>query len=139
VHRTDNILDQAALYQVIKAIHDVLTPSGRFYLRLRDLEHMLRVRPRYDIREERQLLYGRVIHIEDWLYESERQVVNVCIFLREDTRRTGYRWDTSIFAYHRRLLKKVQLGVLLRKAGFSSVAFLPRSSPWDPFELIAQR
>jgi hypothetical protein len=65
--------------------------------------------------------------------------VNVWVFLREDTRNQGYRWETTMFACRRRVLRKAELELLLREAGFNSVQFLSRPSPWDPFEVIAER
>jgi hypothetical protein len=135
----DNILSDDGIHQAVQAMHDVLKPGGRCYLRLRDFDHLLRVRPRYDFREERELPHGRVIRLEDWLYESERHVVNAWIFLREDTRKDGYPWDTVVLAYRRRALRKIELHALLHRAGFDSVTFLPQSSPWDPFEVVAER
>jgi hypothetical protein len=111
----------------------------RCYLRLRDFDHLLSVRPRYDVKEERAVRYGRVIRLEDWLYESEQHVVNAWVFLREDTRKQGYRWETTVFAYRRRALRKGELQALLRGAGFDCIRFLPQPSPWDPYEVVAER
>jgi hypothetical protein len=59
------------------------------------------------------------------------------IFLREDTRTAGYRWETTIFRYRRRVLRKRDLEAALLAAGFARVEFLPQPSPWSPYELIA--
>jgi glycine/sarcosine N-methyltransferase len=135
----DNVLSDEGLLEALHGMHDVLTPTGRCYLRLRDFDHLLEVRPRYEFREERMVPFGRVIRLDDWLYENEQYVVNTWVFLREDARKGGYRWDTAAFAYRRRALRKVELKRLLDRAGFSSVSFLPQVSRWDPFELIAER
>lgn len=63
-------------------------------------------RCRHDVREKRQLPHGRVLRIEDWRYEDPDTVVNVWIYLGEDTRKLGYRWISAVFAYRRRVLKK---------------------------------
>ena len=135
----DNILSDDGLRQAVQAMHDVLQPGGRCYLRLRDFDHLLQVRPRYDVREERMVRAGRVIRLEDWLYESEQHVVNAWVFLREDTRKQGYRWETTVFAYRRRALRKAGLDLLLHWAGFDRVRFLPQPSRWDPYEVLAER
>jgi len=83
--------------------------------------------------------FGRVIRLDDWLYENEQSVVNTWVFLREDTRKDGYRWDSAAFAYRRRALRKVELERLLARAGFGIVRFLPDDSRWDPFGVIAER
>jgi len=135
----DNTLSDDGLRQAVHAMHAVLQPGGRCYLRLRDFDHLLKVRPRYDVKEERVVRDGRVIRLEDWLYESEQHVINAWVFLRQDTRKAGYQWDTTVFAYRRRALRKAELDVLLHQAGFDRVSFLPQLSPWDPFEVIAER
>jgi hypothetical protein len=139
VHGAGQHLERRGLLEAVQGRRDVLTPTGRCYLRLRDFDHLLEVRPRYEFREERMIPFGRVIRLDDWLYENERYVVNTSVFLREDTRKDGYRWDTATFAYRRRALRKAELERLLDRAGFGSVRFLPQASRWDPFEVIAER
>jgi rhodanese-related sulfurtransferase len=135
----DNILENSGLAEAVGAMREALTPSGGCYIRVRNFEQLLAVRPRYDVREERLVPHGRVIRLEDWLYESEQHVVNVWIFLREDTRRTGYVWDTTIFAYRRRALTSSELTTTLRDAGFDAIHALPQGNAWDPIQLVARR
>ena len=118
---------------------DALKPSGRCYLRLRDFDHLMSVKPRYDFRSERGVPHGRLIRLEDWDYESATHVVNLWVFLHEDARKSGYRWETTTFAYRRRALRKSELSRFLREAGFPEVAFLPQESPWAPYEVIAEK
>ena len=96
-------------------------------------------RPRYEVREERRVLHGRVIRLEDWDYESETRVICAYVFLREDTRKEGYRWDAAIFRYRRWALRKADLERHLRAAGFEHIAFLPQRSPWAPYEVVASK
>jgi hypothetical protein len=53
------------------------------------------------------------------------------------SRKVGYQWQTTVFAYRRRALRKVELEALLRAAGFQHVRFLPQDSPWDPYQVVA--
>jgi hypothetical protein len=34
---------------------------------------------------------------------------------------------------------KAELELLLHRAGFDRVRFLPQPSPWDPYEVLAER
>lgn len=135
----DNLVTDSGLAEAARAMHDALKPGGRCYIRVRNFDQIMAVRPRYEVKEERCVPNGRVIRLEDWLYDSNHHVVNAWIFLREDFRRPGYAWDTTIFAYRRRALGTAALGALLRAAGFENVAFLPQQSPWDPCEVLADR
>jgi SAM-dependent methyltransferase len=132
----DNILSDDGLRQAAQAMYDVLKPGGRCYLRLRDFDHLLTVRPRYEFKEERIVPNGRAIRLEDWLFDGEH-LVDAWVFLHEDSRKTGYQWQTTVFAYRRRALRKVELEALLRTAGFQDVRFLPQDSPWDPYQVVA--
>jgi hypothetical protein len=76
VHGAGQHLERRGLLEAVQGRRDVLTPTGRCYLRLRDFDHLLEVRPRYEFREERMIPFGRVIRPDDWLYENERYVVN---------------------------------------------------------------
>lgn len=134
----DNILDDAGLAEAVGGMRQALKPDGRCYLRLRNFDQLLAARPRYDVREERLITHGRVIRLEDWLYENEQSVVNVWIFLREDRRRVGYAWQTTLFAYRRRLLTAAILSTLLHDAGFADVVFLGQPSSWEPVEVVAR-
>ncbi len=133
----DNLTSDDDIQQAVAAMQAVLKPGGRCYIRLRDLEHLVAVRPRYDFREERPVPGGRVIRLEDWDYARAPELVNVWVFLHEDSRKTGYRWETSIFRYRRRVLGKRELARYLHRAGFEHVAFLPQPSPWAPYEVVA--
>ena len=135
----DNITTDAGIQQAVRAMFEALKPGGQCYIRLRDLDHLSTVRPRYDFREERTVPHGQVICLEDWEYEHAPELVNVYVFLREDTRKEGYRWETSAFCYPRRVLRKGDLERFLRAAGFRQVTFLPQPSPWAPYEVVASK
>jgi SAM-dependent methyltransferase len=132
----DNITDDDGLRRAARGLAGSLTPGGRCLIRLRDLEHLLTARPRYDV-TERAVPHGRVIRLEDWDYADEERPVCAYIFLREDTRKAGYPWETTIFRYRRRGLRKRDLEAALLAAGFARVEFLPQPSPWSPYEVMA--
>jgi glycine/sarcosine N-methyltransferase len=133
----DNITDDDGLQRAARGLFESLKPGGRCSIRLRDLEHILAARPRYDFSEERAVPHGRVIRLEDWDYADEERPVCAYVFLREDQRKEGYRWETTIFRYRRRVLRKRDLERMLLAAGFARVEFLPRPSPWAPYEVVA--
>jgi hypothetical protein len=133
----DNIIADDDIQAALRGMRSALKPGGKCYLRLRDFDHLMSLRPRYDVREERAVPHGRVIRLEDWEYESDTHVICRYVFLREDTRRDGYRWQTDVFSYRRRALRKAELERFLAAAGLRHVAFLPQPSPWAPYEVVA--
>jgi SAM-dependent methyltransferase len=135
----DNLTDDADIRRALRGAHDALRPGGRCYLRLRDFDNLMQARPRYEFREERTLPHGRVIRLEDWLYESETHAVFIWAFLHEDRRREGYRWSTEAFALRRRALRKQELREHLTQVGFGDVTFLPQASGWHPYEVMATK
>ncbi|MFL5804656.1 MAG: class I SAM-dependent methyltransferase [Roseiflexaceae bacterium] len=135
----DNLLQDAEIQTAITELWQVLRPTGRCYIRLRDFDHLLATRPRYELREERALPTGRVLRLEDWIYESDTHVTCIYVFLHEDQRKTGYRWETTAFGYRRRALQKAELARMLRTAGFTDIAFLPQPSPWSPYAVTATK
>jgi glycine/sarcosine N-methyltransferase len=135
----DNILADDEIQRAVQAIHDVLKPGGSCYIRLKDMDNILAARPRFDFREERSLPHGRVIYLDDWDIENETHGINLAIYLREDRRKADYGWDTTIFAYRRRLLPKAELVRMLEIAGFARVELPPQPSPWHPYSLIARK
>ena len=135
----DNLTADEEIAAAVGGMCAALRPGGRCYLRLRDFDHLLAARPRYEVKEERAVPHGRVIRLEDWAFEGTTQAVCTYIFLREDDRLPGYRWRTDVFAYRRRALRKGELAGFLRAAGFARVAFLPQDSPWAPYAVVADK
>jgi glycine/sarcosine N-methyltransferase len=135
----DNLLQDAEIQAALSELWQVLRPHGHCYLRLRDFDHLLAVKPRYEMREERRLPSGRVLRLEDWIYESDTHAICIYVFLHEDQRKTGYGWETSAFGYRRRTLRKAELAHMLRTAGFSEITFLPQASPWSPYAVTATK
>jgi glycine/sarcosine N-methyltransferase len=133
----DNIPSDDGIRQAIRGMYTALKPGGKCYIRLRDLDNIMQERPRYEFKRDRILPYGRVLMMEDWIYESETHVVHVDVYWLEDHRKAGYQWSGEIFAYRRRALRKAELAGFLREAGFRSVDFLPQPGPWHPYEVIA--
>ena len=80
-----------------------------------------------------------MIRLEDWQYEDEAHPVCVYIYLHEDTRKPGYRWETTTFAWRRRALRAAELTALMQQAGFAELTFLEQASPWRPHEVLARR
>lgn len=135
----DNITEDDGILQALCGMREALKPGGGCYVRLRDMDNIMSTRPRYEFREERRLPNGRVIRLEDWIYESQTHVICVYVFLHEDRRREGYAWEVHTLAWRRRALRKAELGDLMAKAGFEEIRFLPQSSPWYPYEVLAVR
>ena len=135
----DNIIDEGEIARAVAGMFAALRPGGRCYLRLRDFDHLLAVRPRYEVREERAVPRGRIIRIEDWAFEGATHAICTYIFLREDERQVGYRWRTDLFAYRRRALPKAGLEGFMRDAGFARIAFLPQRSPWASYAVVADK
>ena len=133
----DNLVEDAAILDGLRSMHAALAPGGRCYVRLRNFDQQMAVKPRYDFRGERAVPHGRVIRIEDWEYESEAHAVCIYAFLHEDTRKTGYRWETTTFAWRRRALRATELAELMRRAGFHEITLLAQTSPWSPHEVLA--
>jgi ubiquinone/menaquinone biosynthesis C-methylase UbiE len=135
----DNITVDDGIRRAIRGMFAVLKPGGRCYIRLTDFDNIMADKPRYEFREERRLPHGRVIRLQDWIYESETHAVCVYVYLHEDNRRPGYAWTTDIFAFRRRALRKTELAAFLQAAGFQQLEFLPQPSPWHPYEVVAVR
>jgi hypothetical protein len=135
----DNLIEDAAILQALHQFRQILQPGGRCYLRLRDFDHVLAMKLRYEVREERLLPHGRVLRLEDWIYESDSHVVNIYVFLHEDERKSGYRWETTAFGYRRRALRKAELAHMLESVGFTGISFLAQVSPWAPCAVIATK
>jgi glycine/sarcosine N-methyltransferase len=135
----DNLVEDEAIVEGLRGMRDALAPGGRCYVRLRNFDQVMAVRPRYDFREERAVPHGRVIRLEDFLYESDSHVTCVYVYLREDERKSGYRWETTTFAWRRRALRGAELEGLMRRAGLEEVTRLPEQSAWAPHEVIATR
>lgn len=133
----DNLTADEEIQQAIKGMFGVLKPGGKCYIRLRNFDNLMKHKPRYEFREERLVPHGRVIRLEDWHYESETHVVYSYVLLWEDPRKKGYHWTTDIFSLKRRALRKADLKRFLIAAGFGEIEFLPQSSPWKPYEVVA--
>lgn len=133
----DNLTADEEIQQAIKGMFGALKPGGKCYIRLRDFDNIMKYKPHYEFKEERLLPHGRVIRLEDWDYESETHVVCIYVFLWEDNRKNGYRWTTDIFSFRRRALRKAELKRFLIAAGFGEIEFLPQSTPWNPYEVVA--
>ena len=135
----DHLLTDGEIGRALHGMWTALRPGGQCYLRLDDLEHLLRSRPRYAFREERRVPHGRVIRLEDWEYQGENHVVCRTVFLHEDDRRPGNRWHTDVFSYRRRALRRADLCELLGAAGFEEIELLPQDIPGGYYEVLARR
>jgi len=76
----DNITEDEGIQQAIQGMYAALKPGGKCYIRLRDLEHLVHIRNRYEFKEERPLPYGKVLYMEDWIYEGETHVVHIDVY-----------------------------------------------------------
>jgi ubiquinone/menaquinone biosynthesis C-methylase UbiE len=133
----DNLTIDQDIQQALDEMFAVLKPEGKCYIRLRDFDNIMADKPHYDFKEERLVPDGRIIRLEDWRYESETHVICMHVFLWEDHRKQGYRWKTDVFSFRRRAIRKAELQQFLVTAGFSEITFLPRSNPWQPYEVVA--
>ena len=133
----DNITEDEGIQQALRGMFDALKPGGGCYIRLRDMDNIMSSKPRYEFKGERLLPHGRVIRLEDWIFESETHVTCVYVFLHEDQRREGYAWEVHTFAWRRRALRKAELAKLFERAGFGETRFLPQPNPWHPYEVLA--
>ena len=140
----DNIVEDQGIRRAVQGMYDVLKPSGRCYIRLRNFDSIMSDRPRYEFKEERRLPHGRVIRMEDWDYESETHVVHIYVFMLEDERKKettwSHGWDYTVFAHRRRALRQAELKQFLSEAGFQEIEFLPRPDTYDPpHEVVASK
>lgn len=135
----DNLLQDAEIQAAITELWQVLRPDGRCYIRLRDFDHLLAEKPRYEVREERVVANGRVLRLEDWIYESATHAICIYVFLHEDQTKSGYRWEMTAYGYRRRALRKADLADMLSTAGFSNITFQPQLSPWSPYAVTASK
>lgn len=134
----DNLIRPDEISQALAGMWGVLQPDGSCYIRLRDFDHLFAERPRLEFKEERCTSHGRVIRLEDWLFDGDPKVVFMYVYLSEDDRRS-YPWQTDIFALQRRALRKAELAAALLRAGFEAPEFLPQPSPWHPYEVLATK
>jgi len=134
----DNIPDEGGLIQALQGMLAVLKPGGGCYIRLRNMDQIVEDRPRYEVKEERAVPFGRAIRLDDWEYPGGDQVIHICVYLREDSRHPEY-WDSAYFAYRRRALRKADLERLLRLTGFTQIEFLPVPHRWHPYEVVARK
>jgi hypothetical protein len=129
-----------SIQDALNGISAVLKPEGRCYLQHRDMDNLMREKPRHEFHGERRVPHGRVICVEDWDYESETHVIHMYAFLREDERHSDWRrWKTDTLGYRKRALRKEELAQLLRRAGFRQIEFRPQASPWHPSEVVASK
>jgi SAM-dependent methyltransferase len=135
----DNILEEDGFTQAIANLYHALKPGGLCYVRLRNLDFILDGPSRYDFSWERKLPNGRLIRVEDFIPLTDGTLVHSYIFLLEDHSRSGYPYETSVFSYRRRALRKPELLTRLAQAGFVEVTPLPNEAPWFPYAVTARR
>lgn len=133
----DNIPSDEGIRQAVRGMYAALKPGGKCYIRLRDMDNIMQEKPRYEYKGERILPYGRIVMLEDWIYESKTHVIDVSVFWLEDKRKSGYQWSQEISSVRRRALRKAELAGFLVEAGFKQIRFLPQVSPWHPYEVVA--
>jgi SAM-dependent methyltransferase len=134
----DNIIEEEGFAQALANLYCALKPGGQCYIRLRDMDFILDEPSRYDFSWEHQLPDGRLIRLEDWLPLDDGTLINSYLFVLEDHRRK-YAYETTVFSYRRRALRKMDLFAHLEKAGFGEVKLLPQKAPWFPYEATARR
>jgi ubiquinone/menaquinone biosynthesis C-methylase UbiE len=129
-----------SIQEALSGISAALKPAGRCYLQQRDMDNLIREKPRHEFHGERRVPHGRVICVEDFDYVSETHVIHMYAFLREDERYSDWRrWHTDVLGYRKRAIRKAELEQFLRAAGFRQIEFLPQASPWHPIEVVASK
>ena len=134
----DNIIEEDGFSQALTNLYCALKPGGLCYIRLRHMDFVLDDPSRYDFSWERQLTNGRLIRLEDWLPLDDGTLVNSYLFVLEDHTR-DYPYETTVFSYRRRALRKAELLARLEQTGFGEVTLLPLEAPWFPYEVTARR
>jgi len=134
----DNITEDKGIRQAIQGMISALKPGGKLYIRVRDWDYIMNERERYDFGGERQLPYGKLYSMQDWVYESDTQVINVKVYWLQDLRKTGDQWSREIFAIRRRPLRQAELEAFIWEAGLKSVEWVPRPEIlYPPEEVVA--
>ena len=135
----DNILEEDGFSQAMANLYFALKPGGLCYIRLRNLDFVLDDPSRFDFSWERKLPNGRLIRLEDFIPLADGTLVHSYIFLLEDHFRLGYPYETSVFSYRRRALRKEEMLARLARAGFVEITPLPNKDPWFPYAVTARR
>lgn len=135
----DNILEEDGFTQAVANLYDALRPGGLCYIRLRNLDFILDDPTRCEFSWERKLPNGRLIRLEDFIPLADGTLVHSYIFLLEDHSRSGYLFETSVFSYRRRALRKAEVLARLAQAGFVDITPLPHKAPWFPYAVTARR
>jgi ubiquinone/menaquinone biosynthesis C-methylase UbiE len=133
----DNLIEDADLHLALAGMYGALKPGGSCYIRLRDFDHLLAVRPRYEVKAERVLPGGKGIRMEDWEYEDEGFPVYVQVFLKED-REARHPWISTAFRLRRRALRSDAMRAHLTSVGFEHVE-IRKSGDWSPYEMLAMK
>ena len=131
----DNILEDDALVAALRGMWYALKENGICYLRVRDFDNILAIQPHYEVKEERMTPVGQVLRLEDWIYESKTHLICSWILL---CKKPAY-WETQVFSWRRRALRKAEFQQFLAAAGFVEITFLPQVSPWHPYEVLARK
>ena len=124
----------------VDGMFHALKPGGKCYLRQRDMDFLMEEQPRYIFSGEKRVPAGRILCIEDWEFESEKSVISLYAFLREDERKDRsdhFRWVTDTLGYRKRALRAAELQGFLQRAGFQPVQVLPKAAPWMELEVVA--
>ena len=134
---------EEGILQALKGMFAALKPGGKCFLEFKDTtEYLEEPLKRHFYSGEKRLPNGRIIHIEDWEYESEDTVIVMGAFLREDERYAPSeygRWRTETIGVRKRIIRKTMIQHLLRSAGFDLVYLLTKPEVWYPYRIIATR
>jgi SAM-dependent methyltransferase len=128
----DNIIEEDGFTQALANLYCALKPGGLCYIRLRHMDFVLDEPSRYDFSWERELPNGRLIRLEDWLPLDDGTLINSYLFVLENHSRS-YPYETTVFSYRRRALRKAELLTRLEQAGFVDMKLLPLEAPWHPY------
>ena len=67
----DNLLEDRQIKQTLSGIVTVLKPEGICFIRQRDFDHLLSLKPRFNVMGKRLLPHGQIIRIEEWDFDSD--------------------------------------------------------------------
>ena len=133
----DNLPTAHDLQQALDEVFGVLKPGGQCYIRLRDLDNIMDIMPRYEV-EEHLTPQGMILRVEDWAKVDDTHLIHTYIYLRQH--KTEFTdWESAVFSHRRLALRKSALLAMLCQAGFINTRFLPQVNEWHPYALIAEK
>jgi glycine/sarcosine N-methyltransferase len=137
----DNLIGDGEMEMALGLMAARLRRGGRCHIRLRNFDHLMALRLRYEAKEVRRDGPRIRMRVEDWAYESDRHLVYIQAYLSEP----GPPWDSAHIALRRRMCAKptsnprLQLRGLPISRSWNRPASGSRTSWWRPSNSSCQR